>query len=321
MENKNVIAKPFFKWVGGKTQLITQIEKELPVYITKYYEPFVGGGAMLFHILQNVFTIEEAVINDYNPVIANAYIHVRDHVGKVIHQLKTIERKYNSYQEKNPDTADLRRSEYYYQARQRFNDYLLCGCVTLKDEIHRTALFLFLNKTCFNGLYRVNKRGEFNVPFNRAKSVSFDYDNLEACSHVLHNVTILCGDYKHALPLKTNSETLSEFYNKHAFTFVYMDPPYKPVKETLGEVAYTADGFDDNKQKELKQVCDKLCHDNIMFIQSNSDPEDKFFDTLYVNEENKENAKYKIKRVSARRNVNSKGTGRGEINEIIIKNF
>ena len=194
------------------------------------------------------------------------------------------------------------RKYHYYTARERFNS------LHLNDEtaIEKAALFIFLNKTCFNGLYRVNKKGQFNVPMGSYKNPTIcDEDNLRNISSVLQNVTIVCGDY-----------TLSKDFID-SDTFVYIDPPYRPISETSGFTSYNSDCFDDNEQRRLAQFIDEIDKKGAKIVLSNSDPknvnpEDDFFDELYKD--------YKIHRVSASRMINSKGEKRGKINELMISN-
>ena len=202
----------------------------------------------------------------------------------MIEGLKEIEKEYNSSEDKQG---------FYYNRRTEFNELIKEN----NYELHRTVLFLFLNKTCFNGMYRVNRHGNFNTPYNYAKEVKFDYENLRVCSNLLQNVTITCGDYSYALP------------NEPAM--VYLDPPYRPLNGG-GEIGYTATGFNDEEQIRLRDNIDKM-KSTCKVILSNSDTKDGFFDELYKG--------YNIQRIQARRNINRNPNGRGKIDELLIKNF
>lgn len=284
MKDSNKLAQPFFKWVGGKRQIVDIILDEFPTEIENYYEPFVGAGAMLFRVLQEYPNLNYVHINDSNPDVVWAYAYVRDDIDKLIEGLKEIEEEYNSSGDKQG---------FYYNRRTEFNTLIRED----NHELRRTLLFLFLNKTCFNGMYRVNKDGNFNTPYNYAKEVKFDYENLRVCSNLLRKVTITCGDYSYALP-KENAT-------------VYLDPPYRPLNGG-GEIGYTVNGFDDEEQVRLRDNIDKM-KSTCKVILSNSDTKDGFFDDLYKG--------YNIQRIQARRNINRNPTGRGKIDELLIKNF
>ena len=284
MKDSKKLAQPFFKWVGGKRQIADIILDEFPSEIENYYEPFVGGGAMLFRVLQEYPNLVNVCINDSNPDVVWAYAYVRDSIDKLIEGLKEIEKEYNSSEDKQG---------FYYKRRTEFNELIREDDYNLR----RTVLFLFLNKTCFNGMYRVNRHGKFNTPYNYAKEVKFDYENLRVCSNLLQKVSITCGDYSYALP-KENAT-------------VYLDPPYRPLNGS-GEIGYTVNGFDDEEQVRLRDNIDKM-KSTCKVILSNSDTKDGFFDDLYKG--------YNIQRIQARRNINRDGNGRGKIDELLIKNF
>ncbi|MGN1318476.1 MAG: DNA adenine methylase [Lachnospirales bacterium] len=292
--------KPFLKWAGGKSQLLNEIEKYYPFEvskITKYAEPFVGGGAVLFDIL-NKYDLEEIYIGDINLELINTYIVVRDDVDSLINLL------YNYQEEYLPlETAD--RKNYYIEKRERFN-YLKLKEKGMKN-FEKAALMIFLNKTCFNGLFRVNKKGLFNVPMGSYKNpLICDEKNLRGVSYKLKNVKIVCEDYKKS----------TGFIDKN--TFVYIDPPYRPITETSSFTAYTQFEFNDDKQIELSAFVDFIDAKGAKVVLSNSDPknsniEDDFFDNIY--------AKYKINRVNANRMINCNSNGRGIIKELLISNF
>jgi DNA adenine methylase len=291
-------AKPFLKWAGGKTQLISTIEKELPNNFDKqaytYIEPFVGSGAMLFWMLNKFPNIKRAVINDINGDLINSYNTIKNGVDKLIYTLNSWQEEYYQI---SVDT-ELKK-EYYYEKRKLFN-------LRTSDNVTQTALFIFLNRTCFNGLYRVNSKNEFNVPIGSYKKPMIcDETNLRAVNQLLQNVTILNADYAYTL----------KFAEKN--TLFYFDPPYKPLSKTSSFNSYSKDEFNDDEQIRLANFChqlDELDHD---WILSNSDvkgknPDDDFFDELY--------SKYNIKRVMARRSINANPEKRGVLTELLITN-
>lgn len=292
--------KPFLKWAGGKGQLLSDIEQYYPFekgYITKYAEPFVGGGAVLFDILSK-YDLEDVYISDINSELINTYCTVKNDVDSLIVMLKTMQDEFI--------TADSEhRKEYYLSKRKRFND--LKSFIDESTNTEKAALMIFLNKTCFNGLYRVNKKGFFNVPMGSYKNpLICDEENLRVVSGKLRNVKITGGDYRMA----------ESFIDKN--TFVYFDPPYRPITDTASFTAYTENLFSDNEQTDLAGFVDKMNKKGARILISNSDPKntnanDDFFDNLY--------SSYKIKRVEANRMINSNGKGRNKIKELLISNF
>lgn len=300
METESVKAKPFLKWAGGKGQLLAEIEKYYPFAegrITKYAEPFIGGGAVLFDVL-NRYELSEVYISDINAELVNCYCTVQQCVEELIQLLLKLQGEYL------PLSQDERK-EYYNQKRERFNT-LKCGEKKMCD-VEKAALMIFLNRTCFNGLFRVNKKGLFNVPMGAYKMpVICDEQNLREVSRKLRGVTIVCGDYK-----------LSEKF-VDADTFVYFDPPYRPLTTTANFTAYTESEFNDEKQIELAQFAKLLENRGAKVVISNSDPknenaDDDFFDTLYASQ--------KIHRVEASRMINCNKNSRGKIKELLISNF
>ena len=291
--------KPFLKWAGGKTQLLDEIDEYLPFddkNITKYAEPFVGGGAVLFHILNN-YELEAIYISDINSDLIDTYISIRDNVDSLVENLGELEELYLS-------ADNYGRKEIFLDKRMRFN-YLKLH----PDEVsmvEKAALMIFLNRTCFNGLYRVNSKGLYNVPAGRYKNPTIcDEKNLSAVSNKLKNVIIVCAPYYES----------DKFIDDH--TFVYFDPPYRPITETAGFTSYTENGFGDIEQENLAKYYDKLCKKGAICLLSNSDPknvnpDDDFFDDLYMN--------YKVNRVYANRMINSKSSKRGKITEILVTN-
>lgn len=286
------MAKPFVKWAGGKTQLLPIIRLRYPKTIKRYCEPFVGGGAVLFDVLTH-FSPKEVLINDKNPELINTYFHIKKNVKKLIENLEEIQESYYK-------SAD--KKEYYLGKRERFNELI----VSKENTIEKACLFIFLNKTCFNGLYRVNSKGLFNVPFNNSKQpLICDAKNLLNASNLLQDTEIICGDY---------SETFSFIDNN---TFVYIDPPYRPLTDSSSFTSYSKDGFNDSDQIKLKQFVDLLSEKGAYFLLSNSDPKeidnnDDFFDDLYVI--------YNIERIKASRMINSNATKRGLISELLVSN-
>lgn len=292
-------AKPFIKWVGGKSQLIEQIDAQLPADFgswenVTYIEPFVGGGAMLFYMLQRYPNIQRAVINDINSDLVCCYQTVRDQVEALIESLRDYEQLYLALQ-----TEDNRK-DFYMAARSRYNEKNL-------DSIENTTLFFFLNRTCFNGLYRVNKSGLFNVPFGKyANPTICDPDTLRMDSELLQRVEIMNGDFE---------ET---FQHAQGNTLFYFDPPYRPLSDTSSFNDYTKEAFNDDAQIRLKEYCDRIHAAGYQFMLSNSDCKgkneaDNFFDVLYE--------AYQIERVWASRNINAVASKRGKLTEILVRNY
>lgn len=292
-------AKPFLKWAGGKGQLLTEIGKYYPFaekkHIKKYAEPFVGGGAVLFDVL-NKHAVDEVYISDINAELINTYITIRDNSDELISRLKTME---SDYLAKDEDA----RKKTYLEARARFNALKRDG---IRDA-EAATLMIFLNRTCFNGLYRVNKAGDYNVPMGAYKNPQIcNEDNLLNVSKKLQNANIVCGDYK---------DSASFIDDK---TFVYFDPPYRPLTKTANFTSYTEQLFDDNKQLELANFVQDLDNKGALIVISNSDPKntdenDNFFDDAY--------SKQNIRRVAANRMINRNSDARGKINELLIANF
>lgn len=299
-KGQNAEAKPFLKWAGGKGQLLREIELYYPfdnLNITKYAEPFVGGGAVLFDIL-NRYNLTQVYINDINEELINAYRVVRDNVNRLITLL-------TKFQEEYVPLVETDRRNYYLAKRDKFNKLKIHQ--NNRNNIEKAALLIFLNKTCFNGLYRVNRKGFFNVPIGAYKNpIICDSANLRIVSKKLENIVISCGDYKQA----------EKFIDEK--TFVYFDPPYRPLTETASFTSYTEGQFDDEQQKELATFVEKMDRVGAKIVISNSDPKntdekDNFFDTLY--------AQQNIKRIEASRMINRNSNSRGKIKELLISNF
>ncbi|MEB2330596.1 MAG: DNA adenine methylase [Ignavibacteriaceae bacterium] len=295
---KDKTAKPFLKWAGGKTQLINDIEKVLPKDISKnkftYIEPFVGSGAVLFWMLNNFPKLKKAVINDINEDLINTYKTIASKPKELISILQILQNEFHGL-----EGQDEAKKEYYYKKRNLFNK-------RNERQIEQAALFIFLNRTCFNGLYRVNRKNEYNVPIGSYKRPTIcDKENILAVSQVLQKVEILCGDYEETLKFADNN------------TLFYFDPPYKPLSETSSFNSYAKDEFNDTEQIRLRDFCHKLDALNHTWILSNSDVKgkdenDNFFDDLYSD--------FYIQRVDARRSINANPEKRGSLTELLITN-
>ncbi len=294
-------AQPFIKWAGGKGQLLSTFQDFYPQSLTigkirRYVEPFVGGGAVLFDVLQS-FPVEKAVIIDINKDLINTYKAVRDHVDRLITLLQDIEHKYLAQDMKA-------RKKTYYNVRKEFNSRRIC---VSQVDIEKASQFIFLNKTCFNGLYRVNKSGGFNVPFGDHKNPTIcDIKNLTAAAALLKNVEILHGDFRKA-SCYADSET-----------FVYFDPPYRPLNATSSFTSYSKQDFTDDDQIALAEFYRQMDDAEALLMLSNSDPHnvdplDGFFDELYKD--------FNIHRIQAKRAISSKGDSRGPLSEILVTNY
>lgn len=300
LKNNNIV-KPFVKWAGGKGQILPEITEKYPIdlgiKLNRYCEPFVGGGAVLFDLLSK-YQFDEVLINDINVELINTYSQIKKHVNELINELAELQNKYIPMDTEN-------RKIFYYNKRNRFNHLKINGDETVNTE--KAALFIFLNKTCFNGLFRVNSQGIFNVPMGSYKNpLICDKENLKNINKILENVDIRHGDFK-------NCET---FINKK--TFVYIDPPYRPITRTSSFTAYAESNFDDNEQIELGNFINRIHKKRAKILISNSDPKntdknDNFFDTLY--------AVYNIDRIFAKRMINCNADKRGDITELLITNY
>lgn len=292
---------PIIKWVGGKGQLLDEISRKYPAglgtTIKSYVEPFVGGGAVLFDLLGK-YNFEHVYISDTNAELINLYCQVRDHAEEVISLLKKYEAAFLPLNDEG-------RKAYYYDRRDEFNELIVSG--QSKNSLIAAALFVFLNRTCFNGLYRVNGKGLFNVPMGAYKNPRIcDEENLRRVSKALQNVEICCADYKES----------KKYIDENSL--VYLDPPYRPLNITSSFTSYTENGFGDKDQIELAGFVQELSQLKASVILSNSDPKnsdenDNFFDDLYK--------KQKIFRVAASRMINSKAESRGKISEILVCNY
>ena len=273
---KNILINPILKWVGGKRQLLSEIMPLINKNCSNYVEPFIGGGAVLFELQP-----QKALINDYNIELVNVYLTVRDHAENLILKLQ-------EHEEKNTE-------DYYYTVRALDRDPIYENT----PRIEKAARIIYLNKTCYNGLYRVNSSGQFNSPFGKYKNPNIvNAITVRAMSKYLNNgnISIQHGDYKKTL------------VGLRKGAFVYLDPPYLPISSSSSFTGYTENGFSYEHQLELRDECNKLRSKGIAFVQSNSDcPEIR---ELYED--------YNLKTVQAKRSINSNSTLRGEVNEVLI---
>lgn len=276
---KNRLVAPFVKWVGGKRQIMSSITKLMPKNIKdyKYIEPFIGGGAVLFHLQP-----KNGIINDFNEELINTYQVIKNNLDELIEDLKTHENT----------------SEYFYDIRSLDRE----DNFEELSKVKRASRVLYLNKTCFNGLYRVNNAGEFNAPFGRYKNPNIvNEPTLKAVSNYLNsnNVKILTGDYSEALKLADEN------------SFVYLDPPYHPISEGSNFTGYVQGGFNMYDQVDLRVACDELNKKGIKFLLSNSA-------SPFILDQYKD---YNIEIVKAKRAINSNGSKRGDVDEVLIRNY
>ena len=296
------MAQPFLKWAGGKRQLMKEIETRLPKNLESYntyVEPFIGGGAVLFHLLEK-YDFENVHISDLNPELILCYEMLKLDAKSVIRNLDKLIEAY-------PEEIDDRK-EVYYKIRTDWNeDVGNINSLSKSKKIKRVSQMIFLNRTCFNGLFRVNRKGEFNVPIGNYKKPSFPKaENLLAVQKALENVTIHLSSFENC-----------EFWVDKS-TFIYFDPPYRPLSDTSHFVSYSKGEFDDENQKQLAHTFRSLDKKNVKVLLSNSDPkntvaDDEFFDELYSG--------FNIQRVSAKRAINSNPNKRGIITELLISNY
>lgn len=266
---------PIVKWVGGKRQLMFELIKNMPKSYNRYFEPFIGGGALFFELQP-----EQAYISDMNEELINLYSVVRDNVYELIKDLS----KHEVSKEYFLEIRNIDRTEQY----------------TELSDVERASRFIYLNRTCFNGMYRVNSQGQFNVPFGHYKNPRIiDENNLLNCSELLKKTEIKCADFSEILTKVKKGD------------LVYFDPPYVPLNETSSFTSYTKDGFDINMQFKLRDVCDELDSMGVKFLLSNSDT--KLVNELYEN--------YNIKKVFASRQINANADGRGKITEVLVRNY
>ena len=279
---KNILVSPVLKWVGGKRQLISDIEPLIPKSISTYVEPFVGGGAVLIHLQP-----KKAIINDYNQELMNVYQVIKDKPNELIEVLQ--------------EHKGLNSEDYFYEIRSldRSENY------ENMTDVEKAGRVIYLNKTCFNGLFRVNRAGFFNTPYGKYKNPSIVNEvTIKAVSNYFNSAKIkfLTGDYKEALRRLRRG------------AFVYFDPPYVPISSSSSFTGYTEHGFDYEKQVELRDECLKLHNRGVKFLQSNSySPE---ILELYSDQK-----VFNIEIVKAKRSINSQVDKRGEISEVLIYNY
>jgi DNA adenine methylase len=296
---------PFLKWAGGKRQLISEITSRLPKNIKEYdtyIEPFVGGGALMYHLLHN-YNFENVVAIDINAELILCYKTLQTDVQKVIAELKMMRDRYPSFEDHEG------RKLFYYAIRRDWNAIVGTDVFSLEknEQIKRVAKTIFLNRTCFNGLFRVNSKGHFNVPIGSYRNPSIlDKENLINVSNSIQKVQFHHAHYSNVL----------HFLGKK--TFIYFDPPYRPLTTSSSFTAYSKSGFNDENQKHLAELCKQLNKNGVQFMLSNSDPKntndgDLFFDNLYDS--------FRIDRIEANRAINSNGNGRGKITEILVQNY
>lgn len=298
-------ARPFLKWAGGKGQLLGQISSYLPADLqegrcVRYAEPFIGGGAVLFFIMNN-FAVRECFIADINQDLILAYRTIRSSVDVLLELLDEMQAHYIRLH-------PAQQKEYFYETRRLFNHRNYTGEQSLSSGVLlHVARLIFLNRTCFNGLYRVNSSGDFNVPFGSYRNPTIcDAANVRAVSRALQNVDIHHGDFS----------TCRGFVDEQ--TFVYFDPPYRPLSRTASFTSYAKDPFDDTEQRRLALFYRDLDRAGAKLLLSNSDPQnenphDTFFENLYEG--------FSLHKVAAKRAINSNGAKRGEITELLITNY
>lgn len=307
MTDNRTKARPFLKWAGGKKQLISTIEDRLPKEIKesrkieKYVEPFIGGGALFFYLMNN-YEIKESYIYDINKELILAYNVIKNNPKELIEKLATLQEEYV------PKEQDDRK-EYFLNIRQSFNNVANTFDFDnySEDHITRAAYTIFMNKTCFNGLFRLNGKGEFNVPHGRYKNpLICNKENILEVSKVLKDTTIINGSFLESE--KVIDDT----------SLVYLDPPYRPLANKSSFTTYAGFEFTDEHQIELGQYYKRISDKGAKAILSNSDPKnedpnDNFFDDLY--------SEFNIERVYAKRSINANGKGRGQITEILVRNY
>lgn len=281
--------KPFLKWVGGKTKLLNEIDQKLPDFVKNssfnYVEPFLGGGAVFFYLISK-YKIKTAYLNDLNNKLIRTYTDVRDNLDALINELSRIENDFK----KSKDQKN-----FYLDRRFEFN----CSKLSIK----KSALFIFLNKTCFNGMYRENSKGEFNIPFGQMKNPKIcDVNLLSEISRILNNNDVVF-----------TSKSFEEFLLKKKNTFYYLDPPYRPISQTSHFTSYNSGDDNERLQLSLKKYCDLIKKNKNYFMQSNSQSKDYFFENLYKD--------YHITKLDVMRTIAADDKKRGNVVEILISNY
>ena len=286
---QNLNIRPFLKWVGGKRKLIPQLEVKFPDYIKNneftYVEPFLGGGAMFFYLISK-YSIKKAYLNDLNDKLIDCYKNIRDHGDNLVRQLKKLEKDYYSSKDKKL---------FYLDRREEFNN--------LSSSVKKSALLIFLNKTGFNGMYRENSKGEFNIPFGKMNNPAIcNEESIVNVSNILNNNDVVFSS-------KSFEDVLIDEKN----VFYYLDPPYRPISKTSDFTSYTSNKFDDELQLKLKDYCEDIHTNKGLFMQSNSYSTDSFFQNLY--------SKFNIDNINVTRTISADGTKREKIKEIVILNY
>lgn len=302
----SMLSRPFIKWAGGKSQLIDEIDARLPVElrereITTYFEPFLGGGAVFFYIAQK-YSIERAILFDINEDLIITYKVIKYNPEELMRFIDYYKYLYNNMDiEKQKDFFYSIRENYNKnKVKINFNDYN-------NGWIEHAAQMIFLNKTCYNGLYRLNSKGEFNVPFGKYKKVNFyDKENILYISALLQKAELYICDFEEIIHYDVNN------------AFIYFDPPYRPISQTASFTSYSKFHFSENDQIRLATIFKELDKRNTRLMLSNSDPknvnpDDDFFEKHYKG--------FNIQRVYANRMINCNGEKRGKINELIITNY
>ncbi len=283
MENKS--AAPILKWVGGKRQILDEIKRYIPESFETYHEPFLGGGAVLFELQP-----AKALVSDINPELMNVYTVIRDDIEELVDSLKAHDQAYR--QHKSP-------REYFYRIRKLDRDKAVCNNLM---PVQRASRIIFLNKTCFNGLFRVNRAGQFNTPFGNYKNPNIvNEEMLRAVSGYFNRakISFSCEDFETVLRAASKGD------------FVYLDPPYDPLSQTSSFTGYNRGGFDGDEQIRLSRACRRLDEQGVKFLLSNSA-------TGLIKELYRE---YRIETIQARRAVNARGDGRGGVDEVLVRNY
>ena len=280
---------PFIKWVGGKTKLLKKLDSYLPDLVKKgefnYVEPFLGGGAFFFYIISK-YRVKKAYLNDLNPHLIHLYQDIKDNNQSLCEMVGELENEYKMSNDKK---------EYYLEKRNRFN--------SISKSLEKSSIFILLNKTGFNGMYRENSKGHFNIPFGNMKNPKIlNRELLINVSELLNNFDIVLS-----------SNNFDEIKVKENNTFYYIDPPYRPISKTSSFTDYTKSNFNDEIQKKLKNYCDSIDKRGNFFMQSNSFSNDNFFQGLYSNR--------KIDNLYVMRTIGADGNKRDKVKEIIIRNY
>ncbi|MFA5025756.1 MAG: DNA adenine methylase [Candidatus Shapirobacteria bacterium] len=280
-----MIAKPFLKWVGGKTKLVPELVEMFPKKFNNYYEPFVGGGALFYEVIQK-YEVKTSSINDINKKLITAYIQIKENPQKLISELKNIEKEYKKLSlEKQRD--------YFISTRRKYNERKI-------DDTTTAAYLIFLNKTCFNGMYRENSKGEYNIPFGDQKNPTIcDKENILAVSKCLKNTEI------------TNLSFEDSVKECKKGDLIYFDPPYYPINATSNFTGYSKNSFGEAEQKKLKDVFTDLVKRGCSVMLSNSHT--PFIEKLYK--------EFHINYRYAARSINSNGEKRGKIQEVVVTNY